>query len=378
MVYEVAKLLAEEHEVHVFCHHCPKAPNEEVMEGILVHRSKIRVHPHSYFRRFLSSSTLPFVLLRRRFDVIITTDFFPPIPSYVTAKAKRTPIILISGGLFWSLLKKNSDLKPENTRFSEVLARIATRVRWIHTLLLVGSFIENRYHSINYDAWIVVSETARKELVQIGVKRDKIFLINMGVNLKFFDSIIKKEERKRPTVGFVGNLVPSKGILDLIEAFNLVLKEIPQAKLVIAGDGPEKKKAMRKSNALYISENIEFLGLVNYEESAKIIKSSDCIVIPGLVEKLSLVLLEAMACRTPVIAYDIPVVNDLVINGNNGYLVYPRDINQLSKRIVRILLNPALKEKLGKQGRELVEKRYTWKQATDRILSIICRLVFRS
>lgn len=84
------------------------------------------------------------------------------------------------------------------------------------------------------------------------------------------------------------------------------------------------------------------------------------------------------ACRTPVIAYDIPVVNDLVINGNNGYLVYPRDINQLSKRIVRILLNPALKEKLGKQGRELVEKRYTWKQATDRILSIICRLVFRS
>jgi len=352
-IYEVAKRLASRNEVHIYCQRYQGTPKESIMDRIHVHRVGFPFRkPTSYLMR--ASSTLPLllsILNEERFDIINTNWLFPPAPSYLAAKLKRTPIVFTSDGILWHHLGKLNlpDYNP--------------------LLSLFGCIMEDIDVRCNYNAYITVSHGTRDELISMGINPEKIFVVYNGVDLGFYDSI-KVRESEKPSVCYVGHLEGRKNILDLIQAFQIVLGEVPDTTLTVAGTGPLLRRAEELAKALKISDRVIFMGSVGFEEAAKIIKSSHLLVLPSLVEGFGIVLAEANACHKPVVAYDIPNVREVVKDGVNGFLVEPRNVKKLAKRIIEVLRDDTLRRRMGEDGRRIVEKHFTWDGAAEETLEV--------
>ena len=350
-IYEVARRLAKDNEVHIYCQRYSET-FKGVMDGIHLHGVGPFTARPSYPMRLSSALLmLPSILRNGKFDIINTNWLLPPLPSYIAAKLKRTPIILTSDGILWhhvEALHLHGYSMPST---------------------IFGCMMEDIDVSLSYDAYIAVSKGARSELISMGVDPDKVFVIYNGVNLSFFDSI-KVQERKEPTICYIGHLEARKNVLDLIRAFSIVQREISDAKLIIAGSGPLAKKARRMVKDLKLSDKVSFAGKVGFKKSAEIMKSSHLLVLPSLIEGFGLVLAEANACYKPVIAYDVPGVREIVKEGVNGYLVRPRNIQELADKIIKLLGDDELRRKMGEKGRRLIEKRFTWDRAAKETFKV--------
>jgi len=350
-IYEVAKRLARDNEVHIFCQKYSGALRG-MLDGIYIHGVGPPVSSPSYPARLSSAILLLQSLLKSgRFDIINTNWLLPPLPSYIAAKLKSTPIILTSDGILWH------HVEALHLKGYSMPSR------------LFGCMMEDIDVNLSYDAYIAVSEGVKAELVSMGVDPSKIFLIYNGADLRFFDSI-KVQEFEHPTVCYVGHLEARKNVLDLIEAFSIVLMEISNAKLMIVGGGPLFREAKKMVKELKIHDKVVFIGKASFEESAKVMKSSHVLVLPSLIEGFGLVLAEANACYKPVIAYDVPCVREVVKDGVNGFLIRPRDTKELADKIIKVLSDDTLRRRMGYEGRKLVEERFTWERAAQETLKV--------
>jgi glycosyltransferase involved in cell wall biosynthesis len=111
-----------------------------------------------------------------------------------------------------------------------------------------------------------------------------------------------------------------------------------------------------------VRNSIEFLGKVNLDKMVELYSTCEMFVFPSInrLEAFGIVQLESMACSTPVIASNIPGVNNVMEVGASGLLVEPRDVEGLAKAIVELLKNPEKSRKMGERGRQLVETKYNW------------------
>jgi len=275
----------------------------------------------------------------------------PPLPSYIVAKIKSIPIVLTSDGLLWYYI---------NTLNLRGYGKLQT---------FFGYAMETLDIKLNYDAFIAVSEEAKRELIHMGINANNIFIVHNGVDLEFYDRL-EVQERDEPTICYVGHLEARKGILDLIRAFNVILKKIPDARLLIVGSGPLMMKAKEIAMRLRVSHRVDFIGEIKFREAAKIMKSSHVVVLPSLIEGFGIVLAEAGACGKPAIAYDIPAVRDIIIDGVNGFLVQPRNIEALANRIIEVLRDDNLRRKMGEAGKMIVKNNFTWDKAAQNTLKV--------
>lgn len=158
----------------------------------------------------------------------------------------------------------------------------------------------------------------------------------------FFDPSI-------PVILAAGRLVACKDYPTLLKAFTEVLKTQP-AHLAILGDGPEREKLERSAVKLGVSSQIAFLGF--QKNPYNYMKKASVFVLSSLQEGFGNVIIEAMACGTPVIATDCPVGPGEIINhGENGMLVPMQDSKALAKAIVEVLGDPALRKKFSIAGK---------------------------
>ncbi|MFA5104100.1 MAG: glycosyltransferase family 4 protein [Candidatus Margulisiibacteriota bacterium] len=201
--------------------------------------------------------------------------------------------------------------------------------------------------------------------------------IPIGIHYELFDASRKKqgiteEKRDRKKVLFLGRLAANKGIDYLVHAIPLVLKEVPDAKFVICGEGEEKPHVEAYIDQVGVRGHIEFLGKVNLDEMVKLYSTCAMFVFPSInrLEAFGIVQLESMACYTPVIASNIPGVNNVMDVGKSGLLVEPRDSEALASAIIKILKDPELARSMGARGRQLVEEKYNWNAIGDRIEAV--------
>jgi len=352
-IYETAKaLVLLGHEVHVYCHGFRGAPRAEFMEGIHVHRVGLRVPSiMSYFKRVVSTSLfLPF-LSGERFDVLNANTLFPPLPTYFVSKIQRVPVVLTTDGLLYPRLKRLS----------------LSEKGWLMGELTI--WLEEYVSRMNYDAVIAVSNYVKQEMVGLRVPPEKVFVVYSGVNLKLYDSI-KGSKREGESVVFVGNLLPHKGVRDLIFAFQKIKKEFPELVLNIIGSGPLLDSLKVQVSELRLKDSVFFYGRVSERDKIRMIKSSKCLVLPSIMESFGLVFLEAMACKKPVIAYDIPAAKETILDGYNGFLVPRKDVSCLSDRIAEVLCNVPKARTMGRHGRKLVEREFTWQRTAEKTLAV--------
>lgn len=161
-----------------------------------------------------------------------------------------------------------------------------------------------------------------------------------------FDTAQNKQ--KIPVILAVGRLVNQKDYPTLLSAFSLVIQKMP-AYLVILGEGPEQKKLEKISLELGISKSIAFLGL--QKNPFKYMKKASIFVLSSLHEGFGNVIVEAMACGTPVISTDCKSgPGEIIEHGKNGILVPVGDCKSLSEAIIRVLEDPFLRQNLSVEG----------------------------
>lgn len=170
---------------------------------------------------------------------------------------------------------------------------------------------------------------------------------------------IKENEK---VVIHVSNFRKVKHVPDVVKSFELMHKEVP-AKLLLVGDGPEKHPVMEYVKGKPIEKDVLFLG--KQENVSELYSISDLMLLLSEKESFGLVLLEAMACEVPCIGTAVGGIPEVIIPGENGYLVPLGDINSVAEYGLKILKDPHLHNQLKKRAVQIVKERFSSSQIVE-------------
>ena len=207
------------------------------------------------------------------------------------------------------------------------------------------------------------------------ISKEKSFLIESeGVDTKHFDPTVCEETKKDEFIFlFVGRLLKDKGIYELIKAFERLKKENPKVKLIIVGSPDEGNPNSVSKGELekWMKEGlIEWHGF--QEDVRPFYCMADCVVLPSYREGVPRVLLEAMSMEKPIITTDAPGCRNVCVDGVNGFLVKPRDVESLYLAMKKAVeMGEAELRKMGKKGREIVEQTYEISKIVSEYVKII-------
>jgi glycosyltransferase involved in cell wall biosynthesis len=336
--YNIARHLAERHEVHIVTALDECLPKKELMDGFSVHR----------FR----TSTLP---------ILRTISYY--IKSFFVVKSIdpdivhiQTVFLSLSGLLIKKLLHKPYIIYA---RGSDVYLR-----RWLEDLI-------SKPILKNADAVITLTEDM-KSSVRKTCDRD-ILVIPNGINLSKFENLSKSFIRSEfgiedeKIILFVGSLRPVKGVEYLIEAMSFLINK--NTKLLLVGDGEKRRSLESLAKNFSLSNNVVFVGKVANDAIPKYMAAADILVLPSLSEGFPNTLLEAMASGLPIIATNITGIHEIVKDGENGFLVEPKNPEDIADRITKLLDDAPLREIISHNNKEK-SKQFSWSHIVDIIESV--------
>lgn len=215
------------------------------------------------------------------------------------------------------------------------------------------------------DFFIAMTEEIENALLDDGFNKDRIRRIPNWVDRNKFhpgEETDKRSLRKKlglnesTNVLFVGRLVYRKGVDILIKAWKELVLCNHSCKLLIAGDGEERDRLKTQCIDSGISESVSFLGHINnIDDYLKVI---DIFVIPSRQEGMPNSLLEAMACKLPVIATRIGGATDIIRDGENGLLVSPGSVQELTSAMLRLIGDKHLSDSLAQHAYETIHENY--------------------
>ena len=212
------------------------------------------------------------------------------------------------------------------------------------------------------DLFIAVSNATKKELIdKANISKNKIKILYNFVDLDKFNRInitgnIEKEREKigikkdEYVIGFVGRLNKVKGCEYLIKALPYLKFKY---KVLITGDGPEKEKLEKLCKKLNVENNIIFLS---YREALEVYSILDCLIVPSIYESFGLSVIEAQACKIPVIASNLLSLNEIIEDGENGLLFKQKDEIDLVEKIMLIYNDKDMRDNIIEKGLKNVKK----------------------
>lgn len=223
----------------------------------------------------------------------------------------------------------------------------------------------------------------RERIEWLGISPRKIRFVYWGIDTPKFKPGLRNEKVGEkleifdsPTIISLRTLEPIYNIESLIHSIPLVLKDIPKAKFIIAGNGSEKENLRKLANSLGVSDSVRFVGWIPYDELPEYLNSVDIYVSTSLSDGgLSQSTGQAMACQLPVITTDLGVNKDLIRDGENGFLVPIKDPKSLAKKIIILLKNKNLRAKLGSNGRKTIENKIDYYKEMGKAENIYKELI---
>ena len=205
------------------------------------------------------------------------------------------------------------------------------------------------------DKVVALTETYRQELAQIlGPKYIdyKTIIIGNGINIsEFSPKDFNAMSRKEFKLGMAARFTDIRLQNFLIAAFDQIAHLLPDATLTLAGDGETRKASIEYASKLANANKIHFPGNLNENEIIEFYQSLDLYVHASLGETMSTSLMQAMACGLPILASDIPGINNMIDDGSNGILFANDDLEHLAQQILKISEKPELASSLGKNAR---------------------------
>lgn len=335
LLHDLAEALVERgHAVTVW------APKVRGADNRVAARYCLRRYGRPSSKRFGARQTLPRLLLEtwtRRLDVLHCHGAYPD--GYVGATFKRltgTPLVIRPHGAD-ILSGEWIDRDP----------RLAARMR---RALLAA------------DAVVAQGEFLAERLRSLGVPSATLRVIPNGVRIS--DEPVRALPGVRGVLA-VGSLTSKKGFDILLRAFRLVRQRAPDARLTIAGDGPERARLRELSSALGIADAVCFPGLVTGEAKASLFAAARVFVSSSRREPFANANLEAMAAGLPIVATRVGGNVEMVEDEVSGLLVEPEDPDALARALLRLMEDPRQAEVMGRAAR-MRAKEFAWDRMVER------------
>jgi len=234
---------------------------------------------------------------------------------------------------------------------------------------------------------IVVVTSNLKEVLQkdYGIPGDKIVVIPNGTNTEIFhpmDTTIIREKLKLEHsdnyVCYIGAFQAWAGIENLIKCVPLVLKECPDTRFLLVGDGTLRQELNDLGRQLGIADRMIFTGMVPYQDVPLYINASDVCVCPGddnfrnkrVGGGSPLKLPEYMACARPVVIGSVVELSKDVTETNSGLAVDMRNKDELARGLISLLKDGELRKKMGENGRKAAIEKYSWTRVAEQIIEV--------
>jgi len=284
------------------------------------------------------------------------------------------------------ILEKNIDIVHSQTRITQVMGKILSMICHKPYLSTCHGFFKKRLSRAIAPCWgdavIAISSAVKDHLTEdFHVPEEKIFLVNNGIDLSEFplgDKRTKLVLRSKfhlsgePVVGIIARLSDVKGQDILIKAMSDVVKEIPNAKLLIVGEGKKEFVLRKLAEELSLSEHVVFYPTVN--KTNEVLSMLDVFVMPSRQEGLGLSIMEAQASGLCVVASAVGGIPSLIKDGKTGILVESENVNLLAKGIVKALTDKEFSQRMGEESRKFIRENYSHELMTDKTINVYKRL----
>jgi glycosyltransferase involved in cell wall biosynthesis len=229
------------------------------------------------------------------------------------------------------------------------------------------------------------AEHLKIRLMELGTEPQKINLVYFGTDTDKFKPAQRNKKLQEelgivdsPTVISLRSLEPIYDIETLIKSIPPVLKEIPEAKFVIAGGGSQEVKLKELARSLGILESIRFVGLIPNEEIPQYLASSDIYVSTSHSDAgLSAATAEAMACGLAVVVTEFGDNERWVKNGENGFIVPLKEPRTLAEKIIYLLRNEDVKMEFGRRNRKIIRERNDYYKEMEKMENIYKEIIGR-
>lgn len=283
-----------------------------------------------------------------------------------------------------------------NTACAAFVSRL-TNIPFVYTVLGIGTRTNRLLVNILaelYDRTIdrLISRKASKTILlsqslisrtrKLGIKADNLTVIPSGVDHNYFNPKHPKVKNKAAKLrdelnirnniilGYVGRLVPAKGLIYLFLAAKQIQQKYPEIALLVVGDGPYR------ADLEIISEELKIKTIFTgwRADTLPYYAVMDIFVLPSLFEGLSNVMLEAMAMEKPVVATNVGGNVDLITNEENGFLVPVQDHKQIAHAVEELIENPELRMRMGSINRRIVKKTFSWHTIVPKVEKVYCEV----
>ena len=297
----------------------------------------------------LCAAVLPFLRRQirdgRDFDLIDAHYFYPDgVAAVLLGRTLHRPVIVTARG---------SDLN--------VIAQHAVPRSWI------------RWAAQHADGLVAVSGGLKRRLVELGIGADRVRLLRNGVDLALFHP--RDREAARGALGFtrqsvlaVGNLVALKRHWLMVEA----LTQLPQVELVIVGEGPERTNIEKLARERKVADRVRLLGRVPQDRLPEIYSAADLLLLVSTHEGWPNVLLESMACGTPVVVSPMDGIADIVGATEAGRILTDDTPSGLASAICELLAAPP-----SRPATRLYAEQFDWQSTTDGQIALFLEILER-
>jgi glycosyltransferase involved in cell wall biosynthesis len=341
------RLSARGHHVTLLASGWRGAPPGAELDGIRVHRTGGRytfsLAAPRYFRRHLAGEP---------WDVVVEDLNKVPLftPCWTVA-----PVALLVHHLFGA------------TAFQEASFPVAAAT-WLLERAIPGAF--------EGTPTVAVSESTRQDLVRRGMDPARIEVIPNGMDLSALEPS-QAARYEQPTVVYLGRLKRYKGVELILRAVARLRAEGLPVRFLVGGRGDHEPELRALARQLQLGEAVSFMGFVSEEQKKEMFQRAWVHALTSPKEGWGIANLEAAACGTATVASDAPGLRDSVVDGVTGLLVPHGDVGALARALGRVLGDPELRDRLGRQARAFAE-RFSWDASAEAMEGFLTRVVWNS
>ncbi len=276
------------------------------------------------------------------------------------------------------------------TRLTHLIAGLAGRLTGVPVVTTAHGFYRWRWWRRALPFWgarvIAVSPAVQRLLIErYGISSKKVAMIMNGIawdppapqrleeDARQFRIVWGLPNHGGPVLGTIARLAPLKGLETLLQAFHQLRASVPQARLLIVGDGPLKAELIRLAYALGEQEHVVFSGTIR--STAVPLRLMDVFILASRKEAFGLAIVEAMAMERPVVASRVGGIPDVVEDGVTGLLVPPQDPDALARAVRSLLADAERRRAMGLAGRARYEQRFTMDRVAREVETVYTEVV---
>jgi glycosyltransferase involved in cell wall biosynthesis len=366
-------------DVYVVAPHDFGLAKSEVIDGVLVDRFAY-MRPY-YLQRLAYGNSMAENVKKSKFIVlqVLTYTICCMLRALQIIKLNGVDIIVacwtVPQGFIAVFLKAITKRRVVISAFPVELSLAISRYKFLIPLLRM---------TFNKADLIVANSHYTKNLItSFGTSPEKVYVSYPGVDTSRYLNLPSDDAREEPRLPnvpillTVARLVKRKGTKYLVQAMPRILRRIPTAMLVIAGDGPERCELEGEVRRLNLNGSVVFLGKVTEDRLIGLYRTSDVFVLPAIVdldgntEGLGVVLLEAMSMQKPVVASRVGGIPEVIVHGQTGMLVEPGKPEELANAVTYLLRNEHTSAVMGERGRQRIEQIFDWNIIASDFLELL-------